>query len=160
MIKIYLESSALWHLHYNEPGTILVKHVLQQAGYRCSSSAWSQVELYRAVQKRFNQKEISTAEAINLRDYIDANIKQLALKHSLELLQITPSIIDKAKGLIVDLNLFSADAVHLASALNEGCSHFLVDDYHFTLLHGKIEAQLGLVIIPTNLDIGLLPKQT
>jgi predicted nucleic acid-binding protein len=157
---MYLDCSALWNYYYQEAGAAIVEHVLQRADYACSSSAWSMLELYRGVKKRLNQNEISIIEAANLRAFIDLHLKHLVLTASFGMLHVSTEIIDRAKELIGTLNLYSADAVHLASALNEGCSHFLVDDYHFTRLHGKIEARLGLVIIPTNLDIGLLPKQT
>ena len=52
--KVYLESSALWNLYYEEEGAALVEFCLATDEILCFSSTWSILELYRGIQKRLN----------------------------------------------------------------------------------------------------------
>jgi len=152
-IKLYLESSALWNLYYEETGAELVEHCLDNPQLTCISSIWSQLEMERGIKKRENQKEITSEEAENLRVFIETDGKRLVSKKQLETIPIVEEYILTAKRLIHEHNLFASDALHLASAILQGCKGILVDDYHFKRLNKKIEIREGIGIYPTILSI-------
>ena len=152
-IKIYLESSALWNVYYDEAGAEIVEHVLADRKYACTSSIWSMLELHRGIKKRENQGEINAGEASHLRTFIDTDLKQLELAGSLSLQPISPEAIDLAKRLINDHNLYSSDALQLATAIHESCSTIVVDDFHHERLSAKISSEYGVKIVPTSAGI-------
>jgi predicted nucleic acid-binding protein len=152
-IKLYLESSALWNLYYEETGAELVEHCLDNPQLTCISSIWSQLEMERGIKKRENQKEITSEETENLRVFIETDGKRLVSKKQLETIPIVEEYILTAKRLIHEHNLFASDALHLASAILQGCKGILVDDYHFKRLNKKIEIREGIGIYPTILSI-------
>ncbi len=152
-IKLYLESSALWNLYYEETGAELVEHCLENPQLDCLSSIWSQLEIERGIKKRENQKEISSEEAENLRIFIEADSKGLNSKRQLVTIPIMEDYILVARRFIHEYNLFASDALHLASAVLQGCKGILVDDYHFTRLNKMIEPREGVAIYPISLSI-------
>ena len=143
-IKLYLESSALWNLYYEEIGAELVEHCLENPQLTCISSIWSQLEIERGIKKRENQKEITSEEAVNLRVFIETDYKRLTSKKQLEIIPIAEDYIFTARKLVHEHNLFASDALHLASAVLQGCTGILVDDYHFKRLNKKIETREGI----------------
>jgi predicted nucleic acid-binding protein len=148
-IKLYLESSALWNLYYEETGAELVEHCLENPRLSCISSIWSQLEIERGIKKRENQKEITTEEAEHLSVFIETDSKRLERKKQLEIIPIVEEYILTAKRFIHEYNLFASDALHLVSAIRQGCEGFLVDDYHFKRLNKMIETREGIGIYPT-----------
>jgi predicted nucleic acid-binding protein len=155
-LKLYLESSALWNLYYEETGAELVEHCLENPQLTCISSIWSQLEIDRGIKKREKQKEITSEEAVNLRVFIETDYKRLTRKKQLETVPIAEDYIFTARKLVHEHNLFASDALHLASAVLQGCTGILVDDYHFKRLTKKIETREGIVIYPTTLSISEL----
>jgi predicted nucleic acid-binding protein len=153
MNKVYLESSALWNVYYDEAGAEIVEHVLGNREYTCISSIWSVLELHRGVKKRENQKEMDEGEASNLRTFIDTDLKQLELAGRLSLKPISPDSISLAKKLINDHNLYSSDALQLATAIQDGCSTIIVDDFHHERLSARISSEYGLRVVPTSAGI-------
>ncbi len=147
-ISVYLESSALWSLYYKEEGWDLVEFSIQESNLNTMISHWGLLELERAIQKRMNQKELTGQEAEDLRNFIDTDVKQLVFSSKLALIPVSTDIIEHAKELIPKYNLYSADAVHLATAANQKCAIAFVDDYHFKRLSEEIEADLELKMIP------------
>ncbi len=158
-IKLYLESSALWNLYYEETGAELVEYCLENSQLTCISSIWSQLEIERGIKKRENQKEITAEEAENLRVFIETDGKRLASKKQLEIVPIVEDYIFTARRFIQEHNLFASDALHLASAVLQGCKGILVDDYHFKRLNKMIETREGIGIYPTTLAISDLKVQ-
>ena len=152
-IKTYLDASALWSLYYPEIDASIVEHVIQDKNHECTTSIWSTLELVRGTKKRENQGELTHDDAKNLRHFIETDIKQLVHSTSLSLIPLSSEIVDFAKGLMIDLNLYSSDAVQLSTAINEGCTIALVDDYHFKRLSSEIDARHGLKIIPISITI-------
>ncbi len=152
-IKLYLESSALWNLYYEESGAELVEHCLENPQLICISSIWSQLEIERGIKKRENQKEINSEEAENLRVFIEIDGKRLENKKQLEIIPIVEDYILVTRRFIHEYNLFASDALHLASAVLQGCKGILVDDYHFIRLNKMIETKEGIGIYSTTLSI-------
>ena len=152
-IKLYLESSSLWNLYYEELGAELVEHCLENTQLTCISSIWSQLEIERGIKKRENQKEINSDEAKNLRAFIEIDSKRLISKKQLEMLPIIEEDILVARRFIHEYNLFASDALHLASAVLQGCKGVLVDDYHFLRLNKLIEEREELTIYSTAMPI-------
>jgi len=152
-IKVYLESSALWNLYYEEEGATLVEFCLDASELNCFSSIWSLLELHRGIQKRQNQQELDQAEATNLRMFVDTDLQLLIVKKKLSLLQVSEDVVNKAKQYIPRYNLFASDALHLATAVVRTSSGLLVDDYHFERLDASIEEKEGLKIWPTSLEV-------
>ncbi len=152
-IKLYLESSALWNLYYEEYGGELVEFCLEDPQIACISSIWSHLEIERGIKKRENQNEIDSEEAENLRVFIETDNKRLTSKKQFTIIPIVEECIFTAKRFIQEYNLFASDALHLASALHQGCKGILVDDYHFKRLDRKIETREGVVICSTILSI-------
>ena len=152
-IKIYLESSALWNLYYEESGAELVEHCLENPQLVCISSIWSQLEIERGIKKRENQKEINSEEAENLRVFVEIDCKRLENKKQLEIIPIVEDYILVTRRFIHEYNLFASDALHLASAVLQGCKGILVDDYHFIRLNKMIETREGIGIYSTTLSV-------
>ena len=134
---IYLEASALWTMYYGEPGGDNVIWLLKN--YECYTVEWTVLELCRAVSKRYNQGEITEEEARGLEAFILADIEKMKREGRLKLVKITWPLIRKAYGLILPLNLYASDALHLAAAMHCGAKIMLVDDFHFTRLKDKIK---------------------
>ena len=158
-IKLYLESSALWALYYDELGAKLIEKCLIDEQIECLSSIWTQLELERGINKRENQKEITHDEAEKLRIFIETDCKSLLTKKQLTFLAITDDDIFIAKRLIRAYNLFASDAIQLASAIQENCHAIIVDDYHFKRLDEKIKANEGLAIHPTSKSLSSLKNE-
>jgi predicted nucleic acid-binding protein len=152
-IKLYLESSALWNLYYEEKGAELVEHCLENPQLACISSIWSQLEIERGVKKRVNQNEITSEEAEHLRVFIETDGKRMASKKQLKTIPIVEDYIFTARRFIHEHDLFASDALHLASAVLQGCKGILVDDYHFERLDKMIETREEIAIYPTTLSI-------
>lgn len=148
-IKIYLESSALWNLYYEEKGGRLVEQCLENQQLTCISSIWSQLELERGIKKRENQEEINAKEAEYLRVFITTDCKRLISKKQLLIIPIIEEYILMAKKFIQEYNLYASDALHLATAVLQDCKGILVDDYHFKRLNKKVEINEGIAICPT-----------
>ena len=158
MNTMYLDASALWAMYNGQPGKDLVKHVLDGSKFRVSTSLWSRVELQRAVKKRCNMGEISLDDAIHMGDFINASLAKFEISNVLLVLPVSLAIIDKASTFIAEYNLYSADAVHLASALLGGSTCFIADDQHLTRLHDTVLANLAIEILPAaGTGIGSLP---
>ena len=105
-IKIYLESSALWNLYYEEKGAVLVEHCLNNPQMTCLSSIWSQLEIERGIQKRLNQKEITSEDAENLRVFIETDAKRMVSKKQLEIIMLRKYNAKKASCCFVDGSLY------------------------------------------------------
>ncbi|MFX1251453.1 MAG: type II toxin-antitoxin system VapC family toxin [Promethearchaeota archaeon] len=153
MIKIFLESSALWNLYYDEEGASLVEFCLNQDMLSCCSSSWSPLELHRGIKKRLNQQEISFKEAENLRLFIEADLQLLISKKKIYLIPVSQEIINRAKEYIHLYNLYASDALQLATANIDNCRGMLVDDYHFKRLDKRIKTEQGQEIWSTLLKI-------
>jgi hypothetical protein len=152
-IECYLEASSLWNMFYGEPGVNLVEYCIESPEISCMSSVWSHLELHRGVQKRINQKEITSAEGSDLRTFMDVHIDRLVARKQLLELEVTKELIDQAKRLIASHNLFASDALHLVSAISSECSCILVDDYHFTRLNKQVRDAIDISIIHTSMTI-------
>jgi len=153
MIELYLESSALWALYYEEQGSEIVEYSIATPNITCSSSNWTLLELQRGVQKRFNQKEITEEEAEHLRVFIETDIHRLVNNRRLILHPITEKHISQARILIPKYNLYASDAIHLTTALLKASKLLIVDDYHFERLDKKIKAEQNLQVIPTTMNL-------
>lgn len=151
--KLVLESSALWNLYYQEKGAELVEMIIENNMFECYTSRWSFLELYRGIKKRVNQKEISPEEAMDLRDFIDADLLELEFSNHLKFIEIQQHVIEVSQNLIFKENLYAADALHLASAITISSDGIVVDDYHFKRLSTKMEKIYNLKIIPTTMSI-------
>ncbi|MCF2137033.1 MAG: type II toxin-antitoxin system VapC family toxin [Candidatus Thorarchaeota archaeon] len=158
-IAIYLEASALWDLMYGEPGKNLVEYCLiENNEVSCRTSAWTRLELARAVQKRINQKEITKKEGKDLLEFIEVKWQQLMYKNQLVELQITNEVLDLARQFISKYNLYASDALHLASAIDQRCSAIIVDDFHFKRLKNRMSAH-KLAIWSTTMRIDTFQKK-
>lgn len=151
--KVYLESSALWDLYYEERGADLVEHCLENSKVTCFTSEWSSLELTRGIQKRVNQQEITLVEAQNLKEFIEADLRSLVSKKKLHLVPVSQENIEQAKKYVYVYNLYGSDALHLATAVHEKANGLLVDDYHFERLNKQITKDEGQLIWSTALPL-------
>lgn len=158
-IRIYLESSALWNLYYNEIGAELVEKCLTDEHLECTSSIWSQLEIARGINKRKNQKEITAKEAENLLIFIETDIQRMINKKLITFFTIKEEQINLAKQLIREYNLYSSDALHVATAIEENCRGVVVDDYHFKRLDENLKKDKELIIIPATRTFTKMKEQ-
>lgn len=158
-IKLYLESSALWNLYYEETGAKLIEYCLDNTQIGCITSIWSQLEIERGIKKRENLQELTPEEAKQLQLFIETDSNQLVSKKKLELCPILPDYLSVAKRYIRNYNLFASDALHLASATIQSCEAILVDDYHFKRLDKTIQSIVGLKIIPATKKIEVFKRE-
>jgi len=152
-IELYLESSALWALYYEEQKSEIVEYSIDKPNIICSSSNWTLLELQRGIQKRFNQKEITEEEAEHLRVFIETDIHRLVNKRKLILQPITEEHIHQARVLIPKYNLYASDALHLTTALLKTSQLLIVDDYHFKRLDEKIKVEQNIEVIPVTMAL-------
>jgi len=148
-VEIYLESSALWNLYYEEKEAELIEYCLENINISCSSSQWSLLELQRGIQKRVNQHELGKKEAENLEIFIETDIQRLVKKKELILQPITAKLITKTRENIPKYNLYASDALHLTTAIQNNNKVMIVDDYHFKRLDKRIKEEQKIEIIPT-----------
>ena len=158
-IKLYLESSALWILYYEEIGAELVEYCLENPRIDCITSVWSRLEIERGIKKRENQKEILPEEAENLRIFIEADSKRIISKKQLIAIPIEEKYILTARRFITEYNLYASDALHLASGILQDCIGLIVDDYHFKRLDKIIESREGITIYPAEMSVSALIEE-
>ncbi len=156
--NLYLEASALWEMFYGDPGDSLVEHCIGHQKIQCTSSIWSHLEIHRAVQKRINQNELTRDDGVNLLKFIKFCLDGLVARRKIIEFEVSKELIERAKQFIPSYNLFASDALHLATAVSNGCSGMLVDDYHFTRLDKKLGDELDIVILHTSMSVEQLQE--
>ncbi|MHA1629768.1 MAG: type II toxin-antitoxin system VapC family toxin [Candidatus Heimdallarchaeota archaeon] len=149
-INCYLESSSIWNLYYEENESSLIEYCIEKEQIICISSIWTTLEIARGIKKRVNQKEITSEEGNLLQLFIEADLEKLRKKRRILLENIKEEDIERAKKIIQQYNLYASDALHLATALNKKCEIFIVDDYHFTRLEGKVTKNEEITIYSTS----------
>ena len=145
--EIYLEASALWDLFYGEPGDHNVQFCIESDDIQCHSSIWSHLEIYRGINKRINQDEITEEEGYHLRLFIDQYLDEARENSEIIHQPVSKNVIQNAKELMLVYNLYAADAVHLATAIIHDCPFILVDDHHFTRLENLLEDDFPIQIL-------------
>lgn len=152
-IEFYLEASALWNLFYGQPNSNVVEYCVNQDKIRCISSVWSQLEIWRGIQKRINQEEITQSEGHDLRQFIQMYLDNLIAKRKLSECEVSRQLVEKGKSFVSRYNLYASDALHLSTALVNDCQVILVDDYHFQRLGEDVSEELVIEIWTTSMSI-------
>ena len=109
MSLAYFDTSALVKNYVQEAGSARVRELV--AAYEFLSSAIAPIELLSAVQRRYRQGEITRPNynAIVARVKTDRTFWQLV--------ESVPQVLTKAEEVVVNHNVRTLDAIHLASAL-------------------------------------------
>ena len=109
MSLAYFDTSALVKNYVQEAGSVQVRELL--AAYEFLSSAIAPIELHSAVQRRYRLGEITRTNynTIVSRVKIDRSFWQLV--------ESVPQVLTKAEEVVINHNVRTLDAIHLASAL-------------------------------------------
>lgn len=109
----------------------VVTAVDTQTPWFACTSAWSVLEVARALKKDGKPKEL-----------IELNLKELR-RHKVSFIDISRQILKKAENLIEIRNIFASDALHAATfdaiSGKKALDGMLTDDRHFERLEGLVK---------------------
>ena len=109
MSLAYFDTSALVKNYVQEAGSVQVRELL--AAYEFLSSAIAPIELHSAVQRRYRLGEIT-------RPNYNAIVSRVKTDRSFwQLVESVPQVFTKAEEVVLNHNVRTLDAIHLASAL-------------------------------------------
>ena len=152
-IEFYLEASALWNLFYGEPSGNTVEYCIDRDEVHCISSVWSQLEIWRGIQKRINQDEITHDEGRDLRRFIQMYLDNLIAKKRLLECDVSRELVEKGKIFVSRYNLYASDALHFSTAIAKECRVILVDNYHVERLGENVPEELNIEVWNTSMSI-------
>ena len=132
MKYLYLEPSALFKAYIPEKGSDNVEYVLQLLGKDIMgiTSRWTILEITRGIIKRRNIGELTQKEALQIINFFLDDIKEMVTLRKLSLIDVTRKVIQEALNLIIEYNLYAADAVHVKTAEIYGAVAIITDDRH------------------------------
>jgi predicted nucleic acid-binding protein len=133
-LRLYLEPSILVKLFKREQESAKVLEIITavdtEAQWFACTSAWSMLEVARALRKDGKPKEL-----------IELDLKELR-RHKISFVDVSPPILKKAENIIASRNIYASDAVHAATfnsiSRKKPLDGMLSDDRHYERLRGLI----------------------
>lgn len=129
MTKVYFDSAYLVKCYLTDPGSAKIRK-LATASEHVYSSALCLVEFSCAVHRAVREKTITANQAADVRRAFALHVREGVVA----LIPISDSILDSAQAFVAmmpaDLFLRAGDALHLASARDEGFSEIWSNDRH------------------------------
>jgi predicted nucleic acid-binding protein len=134
-LRLYLEPSVLVKLFKREDDSSkmldIVEAVDSRAQWFACTSAWSSVEVARALRKDGKPKEL-----------IELNLKELR-RHKISIVEITQRILRRSESMIASRSIYASDALHAATfesvSKRKPLDGMLSDDKHFERLKGIVK---------------------
>jgi predicted nucleic acid-binding protein len=133
-LRLYLEPSVLVKLFKREHDSSKVLDIVEaidsRTGWFACTSAWSPLEVARALRKDGKPKEL-----------IELNLKELR-RHKISIVDITQKILKESESIIASRNIYASDALHAATfesvSKRKPLDGILSDDKHFERLKGIV----------------------
>ena len=134
-MRLYLEPSVLVKLFKREDDSSKMLDVMEAIDggtewFACTS-AWSPLEVARALRKDGKPKEL-----------IELNLRELR-RHKISIVDITKRILRRSESIIASRSIYASDALHAATfeSVSKGKSldGMLSDDRHFERLKGIVK---------------------
>jgi len=134
-LRLYLEPSVLVKLFKREDDSSKMLDVMEAIDggtewFACTS-AWSPLEVARALRKDGKPKEL-----------IELNLRELR-RHKISIVDITKRILRRSESIIASRSIYASDALHAATfeSVSKGKSldGMLSDDRHFERLKGIVK---------------------
>jgi len=126
---VYLDTSYIAKFYFNEPDSSQVRKLVRRAD-AIHSSFWAFAEFHAVVHRRLRENSTSLSDARDLTSHFTEHIEQ-GLWH---LVPVTEALLRRTSALMLSApsNLFvrTADAVHLATALDLGEHDVWTNDRH------------------------------
>jgi len=126
---VYLDTSYIAKFYFNEPDSSQVRKLVRRAD-AIHSSFWAFAEFHAVVHRRLRENSTSLSDARDLISHFTEHIEQ-GLWH---LVPVTEALLRRTSALMLSApsNLFvrTADAVHLATALDLGEYDVWTNDRH------------------------------
>lgn len=113
-----------------------------------ATSRWSLLEISRGFLKRKNLGEIDRDEAEEAIDFFLVDILELEARDLLQIVDVKKSIVSKGLHILREHNLYAADSIHYATALETGARLFLADDSHYKRMRDAGD----LDVLPVDLE--------
>lgn len=137
-MRIYLETSVLVKLFKHEVDSDKMIEVISRldmdARWEAFTSAWSHLEVARALKKDGKPKEL-----------IELNLKELR-SHKIQSSRVTPEILEEAEKIISQNSIYASDSIHAATFRtidrDTKLDMFLTDDKRFIRLKRLVKPKL------------------
>lgn len=134
-MRLYLEPSVLVKLFKREQDSAKMLDVIAavdtEAQWFACTSAWSTLEVARALKKDGKPREL-----------IDLNLSELR-RHKVTFVDVNPLILKKSENIIASRNIYASDALHAATfswiSKKRPLDAMLSDDRHFERLKGLVK---------------------
>ena len=134
-MRLYLEPSVLVKLFKREQDSAKMLDVIAavdtEAQWFACTSAWSTLEVARALKKDGKPREL-----------IDLNLSELR-RHKVTFVDVNPLILKKSENIIASRNIYASDALHAATfnwiSRKRPLDAMLSDDRHFERLKGLVK---------------------
>ena len=148
-MRLYLEPSVLVKLFKQERNTAkmidIIDAIDQRAQWFACTSAWSPLEVARALRKDGKPKEL-----------IELNLKELR-RHKISFVDVTRAILRKSENVISSRNIYASDALHAATfhsvSREKSLDGMLSDDKHYNRLRNVIKVlTLDEISLDTNVS--------
>jgi predicted nucleic acid-binding protein len=134
-LRLYLEPSVLVKLFKREQDSAKMLDVIAavdtEAQWFACTSAWSTLEVARALKKDGKPKEL-----------IELDLKELR-RHKISFVDVSRLILKTSENIIASRNIYASDAIHAATfhsiSRKKPLDGMLSDDRHFERLRGLIK---------------------
>ena len=126
---MYLDSAYIAKYYVNEPDAAAVRSLIKSASFVCSSR-WALVEVTCVFHRHVREGSLARAQGQELIDIFREHVE----KELWNLIPITEGLLRRTAALIrgvpASVALRAGDAIHVASALEEGESAIWTNDRH------------------------------
>lgn len=129
-MKIYLDTNVFYNAYSPVEESEICDWILEQldTDFVGVTSEWTIIEMFRALKKQVNLEVIDEEEASIALTYFLAELGEFERNGKLITLPVTRKSIMGSRKLIFEKNIYSADALHLFQAIDNGVNCFLTFD--------------------------------
>jgi predicted nucleic acid-binding protein len=127
---VYFDTCYIAKFYFNEPDSLGVRELVQEANAPILSSAWALAELHTVIHRRIREggvkRDLGRAIAAQFLSHIQLGLWSLIPVSQALLLRASESVITAP----ADLFLRTGDAVHLTAARDSGVGEIWTSDRH------------------------------
>jgi len=132
-MPIYLDTNVFYNAYYPIEDTISADWILKQLSpdFTGITSEWTIAEMFRGLKKQVNLKRLENPDAQVAIDLFLSEIGEFAQKKKIILIPVKMVNIMSSRPLILNNNLYAADAIHAVTAIQEKVNAFITFDKDF-----------------------------
>ncbi len=132
-IRCYLDTNIFYHAYCPTEANEDVDWLLEQLNpsFQGITSEWTIAEMFRAMKKQVNLDIIEETDAQLVIDFFLTELGEMIANQQLQVMPVTMEVIMMARKFIFSMNLYAADAVHLATAIKNETRCFITLDGDF-----------------------------